>query len=65
MLNPAISFASLSEAVLLLPASSLTFIKLYEGSKSKFAYLLMAFAISNAFCRLAAFIYNQFPNEIV
>jgi hypothetical protein len=65
MLYPALSFANLAEAVILFPASSLTFIKLYQGSKSKFAYLLMAFAIANAFCRLAAFICNRFPNETV
>jgi hypothetical protein len=65
MLYPVISFACLAEAVILFPASALTFIKLYQGSKSNFAYLLMAFVIANAFCRLAAFIYNQFPNETV
>ncbi len=65
MLYPAISFADLAEAVILFSASALTFIKLYQGSKSNFAYLLMAFAFANAFCRLAVFIYNQFPNETV
>jgi hypothetical protein len=65
MIYPAYSFAFLAEAVILFPASSLTFIKLYQGSKSNFAYLLMAFAFANAFSSIAAFIYNQFPNEIV
>jgi hypothetical protein len=58
MLYPAISFACLAEAVILFPASSFTFKKLYEGSKSDFAYLLTAFTFADAFGRLATFIYN-------
>ncbi len=65
MLYPAFSFACLAEAVILFTASSLTFIKLYQGSKSSFAYLLIAFAFAFGFCRLTKFIYNQFPNETV
>jgi hypothetical protein len=65
MLYPAYSFACLAEAVILFPASALILIKLYQGSKSKFAYLLMAFVFAYAFCRLVMFIYNQFPYETV
>ncbi len=65
MLSPAYSFACLAEAFILFLASSLTFIKLYQGSKSNFAYLLTAFVFANALSRLATFIYNFLPNEIL
>ena len=65
MLYPVYSFACLAEAIILFPVSSVTFKKLYQGSKSKFAYLLMAFKFANAFCKLITFINNKFPNEKV
>ncbi len=60
---PVISVVCLTEAVILFPASLFTFKKLYQGSKSNFAYLLTAFTFANALSRLATFIYNLFPNE--
>jgi hypothetical protein len=63
MIEPAESFANLTEAVILIPASLFTLKKLYEGSKSYFAYLLTAFTFADALSRLATFIYNLFPNE--
>ncbi len=62
MILPAYSFVFLTEAVILFPASLFTLKKLYQGSKSKFAYLLTAFTFANALSRLATFIYNLFPN---
>ncbi len=58
MIYPAYSFACLAEAVVLFPASSFTFKKLYQSSKSNFAYLLTAFTFAVAFSKLAVFIYN-------
>ncbi len=63
MLYPAESFANLVEALILLPAAAFTFTKLYEGSKSKFAYLLTAFTLAFGLCRLAWFIINLIPNK--
>ncbi len=65
MLNPAYSYACLAEAVVLFPASSFTFNKLYFGSKSHFAYLLIAFTLGYGFSKLVYFIINLFPNETV
>ncbi len=62
MLYPAVSCANLTEAVILIVASLFTFKKLYQGSKSKFAYLLTAFAFADAFNRLAIFVALVFPN---
>ncbi len=58
MLYPALSWACIAEAVILFPASIVTFKKLYNGSKSNFAYVLTAFVFADAFCRLSVFIYN-------
>jgi hypothetical protein len=65
MFKLAYSFACLAEAVILFPASLFTFKKLYQGSKSDFAYLLTAFTIANAFCRLSVFIESIFTKEEV
>jgi hypothetical protein len=65
MLNPVYSFTCLAEAVILFSASLHTLKKLYQGSKSKFAYLLTAFAFAYAFCSLAEFIMYIFPDETV
>ncbi len=48
MYNPAYSIACLTEAVILLIGSLFTFKKLYQGSKSKFAFLLTAFVFTDA-----------------
>ncbi len=65
MLNLAISYASLAEAAILFVASSFTLKKLYQGSKSNFAYLLTAFAFSYGICRLELFFVYIFPNKTV
>ena len=65
MLFPVLSFADLAEAVILFTASTLTLKKLYQGSKSNFAYLLVAFTLANAICRFGIFMFNKFPNETV
>ncbi len=62
MLYPATSFANLTEAVILFTASTFTLKKLYQGSKSNFAYLLTVFTFADAFNRLATFIIFKFPN---
>ena len=65
MIYPAYSFASLAEAVILLSASIFTFNRLYQGSKSKFAYLLVAFTFAYVINKIAHFISNLYPNETV
>jgi hypothetical protein len=62
MLYPTLSLACLAEAVILFPASTLTFNKLCQGSKSHFAYFLIAFTLASGLSRLAIFFYNKFPN---
>ncbi len=56
MLYPVASFACLAEAVILFTVSTLTLKKLYQGSKSNFAYILIAFAFAAALNRLITFI---------
>ena len=63
MLYPVYSFACLAEAIILCPVSSVTFRKLYQGSKSHFAYLLIAFTLAFGLNRLVTFLINQFPNQ--
>jgi hypothetical protein len=58
MLHPIYTFACLTEALILFPASTLTLKKLYKGSKSNFAYLLTTFTFADVLCRLATVIYN-------
>jgi hypothetical protein len=65
MFQPTLALASLAEALILLPASTLTMWKIYKGSKSNFAYLLVAFTLADVICRLTTFIYSQYPNESV
>ncbi len=62
MLYPVVSFANLMEAVILFAASSFTLKKLHQCSKSKFACLLTAITLADAFNRLATFILFLFPN---
>jgi hypothetical protein len=56
MLDPVYSFACLAEVVTLFPASAFTFNKLSQGSKSHFAYLLIAFTLGYGLSRVANFI---------
>ncbi len=63
MLYPVTSFACLAQAFILFPASLFTFKKLYQGSKSNFAYLLTIFTFAVALSRLVKFILYTFPNE--
>ena len=65
MILPAYSFACLAETVILLPASTFTISKLYLGSKSHFAYLIIAFTLADGLSRFAKFIINKFPIETV
>ncbi len=59
------SFACLVEVVILLPVSALTIKKLYQGSKSNFAYILLAFTYADVINRLAYLIIYIFPDEKV
>ena len=52
----AFTYACLGEVVLLLPASTLTFNRLYKTSKSNFAYFLIAFTLAYGLNRLVEFI---------
>ncbi len=63
--HPAYCFASLAEALILFPAATFTFIKLYQSSKSNFAYILIAFTLAYGLSRFATFIYYNFPDEKV
>ncbi len=65
MFGPALSFACLAESVVLFPTTSLTLKKLYQGSKSLFAYLLIAFTLGYGFSKLVYFINNLFPKGTV
>jgi hypothetical protein len=65
MLYPIYSFACLAEAIILFSASSHTLKKLYQGSKSKFAYILTAFVFAYALSSLAVFIMYTFPDKTV
>ncbi len=65
MLAPAFSFANLVEALILIPASTFTLNKLYQGSKSNFAYLIITFTLANGICRLAYFFLYLYPNQKV
>ena len=65
MYKPYLAFANLAEAVILLPAASMTLKKLYQGSKSSFAYLLIAITYACVVNSLTYFILYLFPNETV
>ncbi len=65
MLYPAYSFFCLTEAIILFPASIFTFNKLCQGSKSHFAYLIIAFTLATGLCRLTYFIMYLFPIQKV
>ncbi len=66
MINyPAFSFTCLADSVILFLASAITFYKLYRGSKSNFAYLLIGFTFANALSRLTIFIIFQISNNKV
>jgi hypothetical protein len=43
MLYPAMSYTLLASGVLMMSASAYVIYKVYKGSKSQFAYVLMAF----------------------
>ena len=56
MYKPAYSYANLAEAAIIIPASTITLVKLYQSSKSHFAYLLIAFTLANGLSKLGVFI---------
>ena len=60
MLAPALSYSCLAEAVILFPVSTLTLKKIYDGSKSNFGYLLVAFTFADAINRLTTFLINLY-----
>ncbi len=57
------SYACLVAATILFPASTFTFKKIWRGSKSHFAYLLVAFTFAAALNNLTWFFMDMFPNE--
>jgi hypothetical protein len=63
MILPAVSYLCLAEALILFPVSTLTIKKIYNGSKSYFGYLLIAFTFADAINRVATFLINCFPNK--
>ncbi len=65
MFEAVYSFACLIEGAILFPATSLTLKRLYQGSKSNFAYLLTVIAFADAIGQFAAFILYKFPNETI
>ncbi len=60
MLAPALSYSCLAEAVILFPVSTFTLKKIYDGSKSNFGYLLVAFTFADAINRLTTFLINLY-----
>ena len=63
MFYPGISFSRLAESVILFTASTFTFNTLYQGSKSNFGYILIAFTFLYGFSCLSFFIMFLFPND--
>ncbi len=65
MFASAIAFSDLAEAVILLPVAIFTLRKLYQSSKSNFAYLLVAFTFGYVLNMLAYFLTYLYLNENV
>jgi hypothetical protein len=56
MIKLAYSYACLGVAIIVFPAAIITLKKLYEGSKSHFAYILISFTFAYAVNKFAVFI---------
>ncbi len=61
MIEPDLSYTYLVVGVVLLPASSYCIYKIYQGSKSGFAYILMAFTMLDGAQYVANFFIYTFP----
>jgi hypothetical protein len=56
MIVPAASYTYLASAIILLPLSIISLLKIYKGSKSHFAYILLAFTFADALIDFANYL---------
>jgi hypothetical protein len=61
MIDPGLSYTFLVVGVILLPVGSYCVYKIYQGSKSGFAYTLMAFTLLDGAQFVAKFFIYTFP----
>jgi hypothetical protein len=65
MLYPVSNYTELASGVFMMSASAYVIFKVYRGSKSQFAYLLMAFTFLDGAQNFATFFISVFRHPIL
>ena len=61
---PLYFYAYLASGVILISAASYLFYKIYRGSKSRFAYILITFTMIDGVLNFATFFTYAFPHTV-